>query len=81
MTLTVGSKVVYPCQGHCLVGAIVRRVVAGRPKSFYHLGVLDDSGGELFVPVDKAQAIGIRPPVKRSEIPNYQPIGELSQSV
>jgi CarD family transcriptional regulator len=33
------------------------------------LVVLDDSGGELFVPVDKVQAIGIRPLLERSEIP------------
>ena len=69
MTLTVGSKVVYPCQGPCLVGAVVKRVVAGRPKSFYHLVVLDDSGSVLFVPVDKVRAIGIRPLLERSEIP------------
>ncbi len=31
--------------------------------------VLDDSGGELFVPVDKAQAIGVRLLMKKSEIP------------
>ena len=75
MTLTVGSKVVYPCQGPCLVGAVVKRTVAGESKSFYHLIVLDVSGGELFVPVDKAQAIGIRPLVKRSEIPKL--LGQL----
>jgi RNA polymerase-interacting CarD/CdnL/TRCF family regulator len=47
--LTVGSMVVYPCQGLCLVDAVVERVVAGEPRSYYHLIVLDDSGGELFV--------------------------------
>jgi len=57
--LTVRSKVVYPCQGLCLVGAVVERSVASEPRSFYHLIVLDDSGGELFVPVDKVQAIGM----------------------
>ena len=59
MIPTVGSKVVYQCQGLCLVGAVVERSVAGEPRSFYHLIVLDDSGGELFVPVDKVQAIGM----------------------
>jgi CarD family transcriptional regulator len=67
--LTVGSKAVYPCQGPCMVGAVVERSVAGEPRSFYHLIVLDDSGGELFVPVDKVQAIGIRPLSQRSDIP------------
>jgi CarD family transcriptional regulator len=66
--LTVGSKVIYPCHGLCLVDAVVERSVAGEPRSFYHLIVLDDSGGELFVPVDKVQTIGIRPLVKRSDI-------------
>jgi RNA polymerase-interacting CarD/CdnL/TRCF family regulator len=66
--LTVGSKVVYPCQGPCLVGAVVERLVAGEQESFHHLVVLDDRGGELFVPVDKVQTIGIRPLVKRSDV-------------
>ncbi|MBK6797363.1 MAG: hypothetical protein IPG76_11420 [Acidobacteria bacterium] len=53
--LTVGNKVFYPCQGPCLISSVVDKVVAGIPKSFYHLALLDDSGGELFVPVDMAQ--------------------------
>ena len=69
MILTVGSKVVYPCQGPCLVGAAVERVVAGERRSFYHLVLLDDKGGELFVPVDRVQTIGVRPLVKRSDVP------------
>ena len=72
MILTVGSTVVYPCQGPCLVGAAVERLVAGEPRSFYHLVVLYDSGGELFVPVDKVRAIGIRPLSQRSDIPKLQ---------
>jgi RNA polymerase-interacting CarD/CdnL/TRCF family regulator len=66
--LTVGSTVVYPCQGPCLVDA----VVAGEPRSFYHLVALYDSGGELFVPVDKVQAIGIRLLAQSSDLPNLQ---------
>ncbi len=58
--MTVGKKVVYPCQGPCLIAPAVERVVDGRLVRFYHLVVLDDRGGELFVPVDKAQAMGIR---------------------
>ena len=72
MILTVGSTVVYPCQGPCLVGAAVERIVADEPRSFYHLVVLYDSGGELFVPVDKVRAIGIRPLSQRSDIPKLQ---------
>lgn len=69
MTLTVGSKVVYPYQGPCLIGPVVRKVVDGRPIRFYHLTLLDDNGGDLFVPVDKVEAIGIRMLIKKSEIP------------
>ena len=69
MILTVGSKVVYPCQGPCLVGAVVERLVAGGPRSFCHLIVLDDRGSELFVPVDRVQTIGVRSLVKRSDVP------------
>jgi CarD family transcriptional regulator len=66
---SVGNKVVYPCQGPCVIDAVFVRVVDGKPKSFYHLIVLGEGGGELFVPVEKAQAIGIRPLLVRSDIP------------
>jgi RNA polymerase-interacting CarD/CdnL/TRCF family regulator len=46
--------------------------------SFYPLALLDDSGGELFVPVDKAQAIGVRLLLKRSEIPKL--LGHLKKA-
>ena len=69
MILTVGSKVVYPCQGPCLVGEAIERVVAGERRSFRHLVLLDDKGSELFVPVDRVQTIDVRPLVKRSDVP------------
>ncbi len=69
MALSVGSKVMYPSQGPCLIGAVVDKEVAGNPMSFYRLALLDDSGGELFVPVEKAGDVGLRPLLNRSEIP------------
>ena len=78
MLLTVGNKVIYPSQGPCLVGPIVKKVVDGRPMSFYPLALLDDSGGELFVPVDKVQAIGVRLLLERSEIPKL--LGHLKKA-
>jgi RNA polymerase-interacting CarD/CdnL/TRCF family regulator len=51
------------------MGPIVKKVVEGRPTKFYHLVVLDDGGGELFVPVDKVHAMGIRQLLEKSEIP------------
>jgi CarD family transcriptional regulator len=67
--LTSGNKVIYPSQGPCLIGPVINKVIDGRPISFYQLALLDNSGGELFVPVDKAQTIGIRPLLNRSDIP------------
>ncbi len=68
MKLTVGNKVVYPCQGPCWICSIVEKVVGDKPKNFYQLALLDGSGVELFVPVDGIQTIGIRPLLKKSEI-------------
>jgi RNA polymerase-interacting CarD/CdnL/TRCF family regulator len=67
--LTVGKKVIYPSQGPCLIGAVVKRIVDDRPMMFYQLLVLNNGGGRLFVPVDNVRAIGIRPMLKKSEIP------------
>jgi RNA polymerase-interacting CarD/CdnL/TRCF family regulator len=69
MLMSVGNKVVYPSQGPCLIGAVVEKLVGGRPMSFYRLAVLDDSGSALFVPVDKLRALGIRQLLAKSEIP------------
>lgn len=69
VTLSVGNKIVYPYQGPCLVGAVVNKVIGGIPTSFYRLALLDDSGGELFVPVEKISGLGIRQLMERSEIP------------
>ena len=78
MILTVGSKVVYPGQGPCLVASIVEKVVGGRPINFYHLIVLNVTGGELFVPVDKVQTTGIRLLLKKAEIPEL--LGQLMET-
>jgi RNA polymerase-interacting CarD/CdnL/TRCF family regulator len=67
--LTSGNKVVYPSQGPCLIGPVIKKVIDGKQISFYQLALLDDSGGELLVPVDKAQTIGIRPLMNRSDVP------------
>ena len=67
--LAIGNKAIYPGQGPCRVGRVVKRVVDARAIMFYHLTVLDDSRGDLFVPVEKARAIGVRLLMKKSEIP------------
>ena len=69
MILNIGNKVVYPCQGPCLIGPLVKRNVGDMTMMFYQLVVLNDGGGELFVPVDKVHAIGIRLLLEKSDIP------------
>ena len=69
MILRVGNKVIYPSQGPCLIGAVVKRTVEGGPKMFYQLIILNDGGGKMFVPVDNVEAVGIRPLLRKSEIP------------
>ena len=67
--LAVGSKVIYPSQGPCHICCVVRRVFNGTPVEFYHLVILADNGGELYIPVDKTQAVGVRPLLEKHEIP------------
>ena len=78
MILTVGNKVVYPSQGPCRIGHIIKRDVGGTLIKFYHLLALDGSGGEMYVPVDKAQDIGVRLLLERSEIPKL--FGQLKRA-
>ncbi len=68
MRLTAGDKIVYPSQGPCIIGPIVERVIGDRTLMFYQLVVLNE-GGDLFVPVDKVKAVGIRQLLEKSEIP------------
>jgi CarD family transcriptional regulator len=69
MLLTVGNKIVYPSQGPCLIGPIVKKIIDDSEVMFYKLTILNESGGELFVPVDKVNSVGIRLLLKKSEIP------------
>jgi len=68
MMLTVGNKVVYPSHGPCRIGAVVMKELHGRKTSFYSLVVMDGSGLVLFVPVEKAEALGIRRLMEKSEL-------------
>jgi RNA polymerase-interacting CarD/CdnL/TRCF family regulator len=69
VNLSIGSKVIYPSQGPCLIDSVVNKECAGKLVSFYRLALLDDSGGDLFVPVEKVQTVGLRPLLNKSEIP------------
>lgn len=67
--LAIGNKVIYPSHGPCLISSIVDKVVDERPMTFYQLLVLNEGTGTLLVPVDKAKSIGIRPLLRKADIP------------
>ena len=67
--LTIGNKAIYPGQGPCRIGRVVKKVIGARAMMFYHLTVLDENRGDLFVPVEKARAIGVRGLMKKAEVP------------
>jgi CarD family transcriptional regulator len=69
MRLIVGRKAIYPSQGLCIIGPVVEKEVAGRLSKFYRLALLDERGGELFVPIEKVGASGLRLLLKRPEVP------------
>ncbi|MFL6212602.1 MAG: CarD family transcriptional regulator [Blastocatellia bacterium] len=69
MSLASGSRIVYPSQGPCLIKAVVQKMIDERPLMFYQLLVLNEGGGELFIPVEKVERVGIRLLLNRSEIP------------
>lgn len=78
MLLTTGSKIVYPSQGPCLIGPMIERIVGGQPLMFYQLLVLN-GGGDLFIPVDKVEAVGIRLLLRVPEI--HRLLEHLAQPV
>jgi len=67
--LRAGDKIVYPCQGPCLIGPLVVKLIDDAPVTFYQLVLLNEGGGELFVPVSKLSSVGIRRLLEASEIP------------
>ena len=68
LILSIGEKIVFPSHGPCLIDAVVHKLVGGTSASFYRLTRLDDSGGQLFIPVDKIRDFGIRRLLQRSAI-------------
>jgi CarD family transcriptional regulator len=64
----VGSTVFYPGCGPCCVAGIATRAAGREAALFYHLVMLGDHG-DVFVPVDKARALGLRALVTKAEVP------------
>ena len=63
-----GRTVFYPRCGPCSVAGVATQPTGRGETLFYHLIVLSNHG-DVFVPVDKARALGLRALLTRAEVP------------
>ncbi len=63
----VGDKAVYPAQGVAEVVSIEDKDIAGNRQQFYVLKILD-TDRQILVPVNKAENVGLRPPISETDI-------------
>lgn len=68
MTFSLGHKIVYPGQGPCRIGAVVKKVISGQVGSYYHLVSLAENSDAVFVPLNKIDDLGIRRLMTKSEV-------------
>jgi CarD family transcriptional regulator len=76
-TFHIGDTVVYAMHGIGRINSSVTRTTEGRPQEFYQIG-LEKNKGELLVPVEDAAALGLRPALQASEVP--QVLQKLQQA-
>lgn len=78
-TFRVGQKVFYPSRGPCVIGALVKKTVAGEAIRFYPISSLDDAASAILIPFDKLAGLAMRQLLRRSEIPTL--LGRLNHSL
>ncbi len=66
MHFKVGDKAVYPAHGVAEVTGIENREIAGKPKAFYILKLID-SGMRLMIPTDGAARAGLRSVISKKD--------------
>lgn len=67
MTFQPGDHVVYPAYGAGTIVSLEDRVFVGTRTSYYILKMVADEG-EFLVPIDQAEALGVRPVVESGAI-------------
>ena len=65
----IGQAVVHPAHGPGEVVQIKTLSTLGSGKRYYSIRLLDGSETEVWVPVQDAQEHGLRPPIKKSRVP------------
>ncbi len=68
MKLKEGSRVIYPHHGAAIVKKKVRKRAFGRIQEYLMLEIVHGDMMQVAMPADKAEEVGIRPPVSRSEV-------------
>ena len=66
ITFKIGDKAVYPAHGVAEVTGIENRDIAGKPKAFYILKLVD-SGMRLMIPTDGAARAGLRTVISKKD--------------
>ena len=62
-----GEKVIYPNHGICIIENIKEETIGGISDTFYNVKVLE-TGSSLFIPSSNVNAVGLRLPIKKSEV-------------
>lgn len=68
MSFRAGSKVIYPRIGICKVDGVIEQSIGGNTVKLYALKPLARES-TIFVPVNKADEVGVRKLIDREEIP------------
>ena len=67
-TFHIGERIVYPLHGMGRVEALCIQVIDAQPQCYYRL-VLEQTTGEVLVPVASAQVLGLRAVLQASQVP------------
>ena len=64
----IGERIVYPLHGMGRVDEVCLRIVDGEPEFYYRLVLERKAKGEALVPLSSAQALGLRPVLRASQV-------------
>jgi CarD family transcriptional regulator len=67
MNFEKGESVIYPNHGICVIEQIKKETIGGISDTFYNVRVIE-TGSSLFIPSNNLQTVGLRLPIKKSEV-------------
>ncbi|HDM25014.1 MAG TPA: CarD family transcriptional regulator [Thermoplasmatales archaeon] len=63
-----GDLAVYPAHGVGIIESIEKKEICGEKKDFYVMRLLEN-GMVIFIPVENAENVGLRPIVSKNDVP------------